>query len=63
MATSAGYWICAVLVLPSLIEINQSILGNSSIGEKLMIEMFTVLGVLVIGAIILTYALDSDRDR
>jgi hypothetical protein len=63
MATSAGYWICAVLVLPSLIEINQSILGNSSIGEKLMIEMFAVLGVLVIGAIILTYALDSDRDR
>jgi hypothetical protein len=63
MATSAEYWNCAALVLLSLIKINQNILEKSSIGEKLMIELFAVVGFLIIGAIILTYALDSDRDR
>jgi hypothetical protein len=63
MATSAEYWNCAALVLLSLIKINQNILEKSSIGEKLMIELFAVVGFLIIGAIILTYALDSDRDK
>jgi hypothetical protein len=63
MATSAEYWNCAVLVLLSHTKINQNILEKSSIGEKLMIELFAVVGFLIIGAIILTYALDSDRDK
>jgi len=70
MVTSAGYWICAVLMLLSHIKISHDILEKLSIrGSRMLLDhILTLLGFLgLLGffgivATILFDLLDNDRD-
>ena len=69
MVTSAGYWNCAVLMLPSPIRIKIGILERLSIGVGKMINYILdalgflgLLAFLGIVATILFDLLDNDRD-